>query len=98
MPLRFWLLCLCLLSGVAHAEVLSYQRDIQPIFTAKCVACHACYDSPCQLNLGSAEGAQRGASKQPVYDGTRRRAQQPTRLFFDAHDEAGWRRDRKSVV
>jgi len=92
MPLRFWLLCLCLLSGVVHAEVLSYQRDIQPIFTAKCVACHACYDSPCQLNLGSAEGAQRGASKQPVYDGTRRRAQQPTRLFFDAHDEAGWRR------
>ena len=52
---RFWLGCLLLLIGsAAQAEVL-YQRDIQPIFTAKCVACHACYDSPCQLNLGSGE-------------------------------------------
>ena len=35
------------------AEAPSYTRDIQPIFTEKCVACHACYDAPCQLNLGS---------------------------------------------
>jgi hypothetical protein len=41
------------------ASAISYTRDIQPIFTEKCVACHACYDSACQLNLGSAEGAVR---------------------------------------
>ena len=71
---RFWLGCLLLLIGsAAQAEVLSYQRDIQPIFTAKCVACHACYDSPCQLNLGSGEGAERGANKLPVYNGVRSR-------------------------
>src|SRR5690606_19330564 len=58
------------------------------ILTAKCVACHACYDAPCQLNLGSGEGVLRGASKLPVYDGTRVRAQATSRLYFDAHDEA----------
>lgn len=78
--------------GTGWGESLSYQNDIQPIFTAKCVACHACYDSPCQLNLGSGEGALRGASKLPVYDGTRAVAQAPTRLYLDAHGEAAWRR------
>lgn len=81
---------LCAGSGVQAASV-SYTRDVQPIFEKKCVACHACYDSPCQLNLGSAEGAARGATKQPVYDGTRTQAQATTRLYFDAHGEAAWR-------
>src|SRR3990167_9471951 len=60
-----------------QAEPISYSRDVQPIFTAKCVACHACYDAPCQLNLGSGEGVQRGASKTPVYDGGRTDEQAP---------------------
>ena len=77
--------------GAAQAEPISYTRDVQPIFTAKCVACHACYDSPCQLNLGSAEGVSRGANKQPVYDGTRTKAQETTRLFLDAHGADAWR-------
>lgn len=86
---------LCLLSTCAaffvRAEGLSYQRDIQPIFTAKCVACHACYDAPCQLKLGSGPGAQRGASKASVYNGSRTEPIDTTRLFFDAQDEQGWR-------
>ncbi len=93
MSYRFWLGCLFLLTGsVAQAEALSYQRDIQPIFTAKCVACHACYDSPCQLNLGSGEGVERGANKLPVYNGVRSKAQAPTRLFLDAEETDAWRR------
>ncbi|AMW83233.1 fatty acid cis/trans isomerase [Pseudomonas yamanorum] len=72
------------------APAISYTRDIQPIFTEKCVACHACYDSACQLNLGSAEGAARGATKVPVYDGERSQASQPTRLFYDASGKAAW--------
>ena len=93
MSFRFWLACLLFLSfTAARAEALSYQRDIQPIFTAKCVACHACYDSPCQLNLGSGEGASRGANKLPVYNGVRVKAQEPTRLFLDADHDAAWRR------
>ncbi len=72
------------------ASVISYTRDIQPIFTEKCVACHACYDSACQLNLGSAEGAARGASKTPVYDGERSQATPTTRLFYDAFGKQAW--------
>ncbi|RRV17037.1 fatty acid cis/trans isomerase [Pseudomonas saudiphocaensis] len=90
------LLAVC---GLVRAESLSYQRDIQPIFTAKCVACHACYDAPCQLNLGSDAGVLRGASKLPVYNGTRSEAQMTTRLYMDAHGEAAWRqRDFHSVL
>jgi hypothetical protein len=85
---------LLLLSSFASAQgpapAISYTRDIQPIFTEKCVACHACYDSACQLNLGSGEGAARGASKLPVYDGDRSQAQAPTRLFYDAFGKQAW--------
>ncbi|GAC1031026.1 fatty acid cis/trans isomerase [Pseudomonas sp. No.21] len=92
MPYRaLFAAALLFMSAAAHAEGISYTRDIQPIFTEKCVACHACYDSPCQLNLGSGEGAVRGATKLPVYDGTRTRAQATTRLYFDAQGEAAWR-------
>jgi Fatty acid cis/trans isomerase (CTI). len=74
----------------AISSAISYSRDIQPIFTEKCVACHACYDSACQLNLGSGEGAARGATKVPVYDGERRQAAAPTRLFYDAFGKRAW--------
>ena len=83
---------LLLASLGVRAAAISYVDEVQPILTQKCVACHTCYDAPCQLNLGSAEGVLRGASKQPVYDGTRPEAQPTTRLFYDAHGEAAWRR------
>ncbi|MDY0249694.1 MAG: fatty acid cis/trans isomerase [Pseudomonas sp.] len=73
------------------ASQIVYSEQIQPIFTQKCVACHACYDSPCQLNLGSAEGLERGANKLPIYNGGRKKAQAPTRLFIDASHIDGWR-------
>jgi hypothetical protein len=85
---------LALIASTATAEgpapAISYTRDIQPIFTEKCVACHACYDSACQLNLGSAEGAVRGATKVPVYDGERSQATPTTRLFYDAFGKQAW--------
>jgi hypothetical protein len=84
--------CLLFISPLLVAAPISYTRDIQPIFTQNCVACHACYDSPCQLNLGSGEGAARGANQQPVYDGTRTQAAATTRLFLDAHGSDAWRR------
>ena len=80
-----------LLSYSVWAGQISYSEQIQPIFTQKCVACHACYDSPCQLNLGSGEGLQRGAHKDPIYNGGRKIAQQTTRLFTDAHTVQDWR-------
>ncbi len=91
MPRRFLAPLALLCAPLFAAEPVSYSRDVQPILTNKCVACHACYDSPCQLNLGSGEGVLRGASKAPVYDGTRTKAQPTTQLFMDAHGEAAWR-------
>ena len=85
--------CFLFIGSLQAAEPISYSRDVQPIFTKNCVACHACYDSPCQLNLGSAEGTLRGASKAAVYNGTRREAQATTRLFVDAHGTAAWQRN-----
>ncbi|MGB4074824.1 fatty acid cis/trans isomerase [Pseudomonas sp.] len=84
--------CLLFIGSSQAAEPISYSRDIQPIFTKNCVACHACYDSPCQLNLGSGAGVQRGANKATVYNGARTKAQETTRLFVDAQDPAAWRR------
>lgn len=78
--------------GPQNTAAISYTRDIQPIFTEKCVACHACNDAACQLNLGSGEGASRGASKVPVYQGDRSQAVTPTRLYFDAQNDQAWRR------
>lgn len=74
------------------SPAISYTRDIQPIFTEKCVACHACNDAACQLKLESPEGAVRGATKVPVYQGDRSKAVATTRLFYDAHSEEAWRK------
>jgi hypothetical protein len=90
---RFLLgVCLLFIGSLQAAEPISYSRDIQPIFTQNCVACHACYDAACQLNLGSAEGVLRGASQATVYNGTRAETQATTRLFLDAHGPAAWQR------
>lgn len=68
-----------------------YTDTVRPIIEQRCVVCHGCYDSPCQLNLSAAEGIDRGASPELVYDGTRLTAAQPTRLFIDAQTTEQWR-------
>jgi len=69
-----------------------FHRDVKPIFDARCVVCHACYDAPCQLKLTSSEGVDRGASKEVVYDGSRLIAAKPNRLNIDARSTAEWRK------
>lgn len=71
---------------------VSYRNDVAPILEQRCVVCHACYDAACQLKLGSYEGITRGASKSPVYDGTRLLEAPPTRLFVDADTPSAWRK------
>ena len=73
-----------------HNKVLFYQ-DVKPILDSRCVACHGCYDAPCQLKMESFSGLDRGASKQKVYNSSRMRPSDPTRLFVDAADTQGWR-------
>ncbi|MDR4517367.1 MAG: fatty acid cis/trans isomerase [Nitrosomonas sp.] len=70
---------------------LLYRKQIRPILDKRCIVCHGCYDAPCQLNLTSAQGINRGANKLPVYNGTRLTADPLTRLFEDAHTVSEWR-------
>jgi hypothetical protein len=70
---------------------VSYEADVAPLLESRCAVCHACNDAPCQLLFTSFEGAQRGATKEPVYDAARLRAKAPTRMFIDAHGTPEWR-------
>lgn len=69
-----------------------YREKIRPIFENRCIACHSCYTSPCQLNLSSYEGFERGAHRENVYNGTRIDSITPTRLGIDARDAYSWRK------
>ncbi|MGV0975808.1 MAG: fatty acid cis/trans isomerase [Azonexus sp.] len=69
-----------------------YWKEVRPLLDRRCVACHACYDSPCQLNLTSYAGLTRGANQKIVYSSVRLIADEPTRLGFDALTNAGWRK------
>ena len=68
-----------------------YPPAVKPIIEQRCMVCHGCYDAPCQLKLDAWAGLQRGASKDKVYDGTRLRTANMTRLFIDAQTNQEWR-------
>ncbi len=70
---------------------LSYLKDVEPILVKRCVVCHSCYNSPCQLKLSSWDGLDRGASKKQIYDASRLKSMDPSRLFIDAHSTEQWR-------
>lgn len=76
---------------IAAAGSVSFEKQVRPILNRRCVVCHACNDAPCQLNLTSYEGLDRGASPVPVYNGARFSTEKPTRLGIDAVTTAGWR-------
>ncbi|MCX4190398.1 fatty acid cis/trans isomerase [Methylophaga sp. OBS3] len=75
----------------AETRSVSFDEDIRPIVETKCIACHACFDAPCQLKMESSDGIVRGANIREVYNGTRTEAQMPSRLGIDAHSESEWR-------
>ncbi|WP_157735757.1 fatty acid cis/trans isomerase [Granulosicoccus antarcticus] len=70
---------------------VDFLTDVKPILDNRCVACHACYDAPCQLKATAAEGMARGATQSQVYHMTRILPAEPTRLFVDEQTTAGWR-------
>ncbi len=70
---------------------VDFNKDIKPIFDNRCVVCHSCYDSPCQLKLTSREAVERGASKDKVYMGERLIVASPSRLYIDANSTKQWR-------
>ncbi|MEE4242701.1 MAG: fatty acid cis/trans isomerase [Desulfopila sp.] len=73
------------------AHQVSYLGEVKPILDKRCVVCHSCYNSPCQLKLSSYEGLDRGASKKAVYNAKRLKTMDPSRLFTDALTTAEWR-------
>ncbi len=66
-----------------------YQSKIQKIFDNRCVACHSCYNAPCQLQLVSYNGVMRGANKKNVHD-VELVNRPPSRLDIDAHNPTEW--------
>lgn len=44
-----------------------YLSDVQPIFNKRCVACHGCLGSPCNLKLSSFRAVERGAFGENPY-------------------------------
>jgi len=95
--LVFFFLAGCSTPVVAPVKVeitnakIDYLKDVKPILDKRCVSCHSCYNSPCQAKMSSFEGVDRGASKLLVYDATRFKAVEPTRLFIDEKSTDGWR-------
>ncbi len=70
---------------------INYLKEVKPLLDKRCVICHSCYNSPCQLKFSSYDGLDRGATKKKVYDATRLTTMDPTRLFIDAQSTEEWR-------
>jgi len=51
----------------ATRDIPGYTDDIQPIFNKRCIACHGCLGSPCNLKLTSFRGLDRGGFGQNPY-------------------------------
>ncbi len=70
---------------------IDFDNQVKPVLERRCIVCHGCYDAPCQLKLSSIDGLRRGANKVKVYDGSRIRGIEPTRLGIDATTTEQWR-------
>ena len=66
-----------------------YLNRVQPILDRRCIACHGCLDSPCNLKLTSYEGVMRGAKGENV-DDPHLFTEEPIRLY-DAPSLQAWR-------
>ena len=82
-------------SSLSTAELLEqksfYAQKVEPILDSKCIACHSCFNSPCQLDLSSYDGVLRGAHKTNLYEFPDVNARKPTRMHVDASSEKEWR-------
>jgi hypothetical protein len=55
------------LPTAAAGAVSDYAGAIQPIFNRRCIACHGCLGSPCNVKLDSFRGADRGGFRLNAY-------------------------------
>ncbi len=80
-----------LMAGMASADDSAITVEANKLLEQRCMVCHGCYDAPCQLKLEAHDGLARGASKKLVYNSSRLRSGQLTRLFDDGFTERQWR-------
>ena len=93
-------------TGPAPSASPDYVSDIQPIFNRRCIACHGCLGSPCNVKLDSFRGADRGgfgvnpysshieASPRVGMDVAQTREQWRQRGFYSVLDREGNASDR----
>lgn len=62
-----------------------YLDDVQPLLGKRCVTCHGCSSSPCQLKLTSFEGVRRGSNPHGFFS-----TQGPPTRLKDGVTEADW--------
>ncbi len=77
-------------SSAPEQQALEW-KAAKDTFDRRCVVCHGCYDAPCQLKLSSWDGIARGATHAKVYEPTRLREADPTRLGIDHTTLEAWR-------
>ncbi|MAM89758.1 MAG: hypothetical protein CME36_20860 [unclassified Hahellaceae] len=63
------------------------------VMETRCVVCHGCLDSPCQLNMSRWDGIARGAIPTSTYDGTRLTAANVTNLIGAPRLASEWRKE-----
>lgn len=90
MILRLFITVLTFTFLFGEEDSISYEKDVKPILTNRCVVCHSCYNSPCQTKLSSEEGIERGGNKTAIYE-NRLNPTEPSRLFLDATTTKQWR-------
>ena len=71
---------------------MDYKHEAKGVLDKRCVVCHSCWDSPCQLKLSSIKGIDRGSNIETIYNGARIATSPTTRLFMDADSIADWRK------
>ena len=70
--------------------VPDYVSDVQPILTRRCIACHGCLGSPCNVKLDSFRGLERGGFGLNAYSSHVR--SYPRTDMDAAHSVAEWRK------
>lgn len=68
-----------------------YLDKVQPILGKRCVTCHGCTTSPCQLKLTSYDGVMRGANKHNIFDNTILTARTGSTRLTDSVKLEEWR-------
>jgi len=67
-----------------------YLDKVQPIFSKRCVTCHGCYETPCQLDLQSYQGVRRGYNPTPIYN-IQRMESMPVTQMNEVYSLSKWR-------